>query len=218
MPRHALDIHTNPYVCFYVRAGECCGTALETSLAGTFKLTVIKPDADAAAAVRSRAWLLHDRSCLTCSGRMDHLPRHAWEKRKTTWRNGRERRSACFVSQGEGIVVRAPLSKPRAETPTEIITMAIGVKTAPFVLLRFFDDFPHACPEPVLVNHFSSSLLVVYCTTAAKQAPCLSFVPSDDQSSLDAAASTALNEMLDWLADLRPKLARAVRKGAKNRM
>ena len=57
--------------------GECCGTALETSLAGTFKLSVIKPDAVS-----------------DCTAR-------------------------------DSVFVRAPLTKPRAETPTEIITMAI---------------------------------------------------------------------------------------------
>ena len=57
--------------------GECCGTALETSLAGTFKLSVIKPGADPDSTAR------------------------------------------------DGVVVSAPLTKPRAETPTEIITMAI---------------------------------------------------------------------------------------------
>eukprot|EP01043_Picozoa_sp_COSAG02_P039888 COSAG02_NODE_3184_length_7215_cov_12.871417_2_plen_90_part_00 len=54
--------------------GECCGTALETSLAGTFKLSVIKPGGTPA--------------------------------------------------DGGGLV-SAPLTKPRAETPSEIITMAI---------------------------------------------------------------------------------------------
>ena len=54
--------------------GECCGTALETSLAGTFKLTVIKPES---------------------------------------------------THNGDGVLVRAPLTKPRAETPTEIITISI---------------------------------------------------------------------------------------------
>ena len=57
--------------------GECCGTALETSLAGTFKLSVIKPGADPESTAR------------------------------------------------DGVVVSAPLNKPRAETPTEIITLAI---------------------------------------------------------------------------------------------
>ena len=57
--------------------GECCGTALETSLSGIFKLSVIKPDA---------------------------VP---------------------DSTAGDGVFVHAPLTKPRAETPTEIITMAI---------------------------------------------------------------------------------------------
>ena len=83
--------------------GECCGTALETALQGTFKLTVIKAG-----------------------------------------------------ESGDGAVaVKAPLTKPRAETPSAIIAMAI-----------------------------------------------------DDQSSLQMATSAALNEMLDWLGELKPSLSR----------
>eukprot|EP01051_Picozoa_sp_SAG22_P014728 SAG22_NODE_1829_length_3484_cov_2.530576_2_plen_321_part_00 len=90
--------------------GECCGTALETSLAGTFKLSVVK------AAGKGRVANLLEA----------------------------------------GIKVRAPLARPRAETASAIMTLAVN-----------------------------------------------------NRASLDEAAATAIEEMLDWLAELKPGLSRA---------
>lgn len=113
--------------------GECCGTALETSLSGAVRLTVLKSSVPRAVPASSMV----SSSIIAPATPLVRANHDAV-------------RAAAAASMG----VRAPLARPRAESPSALITLACAAR-------------------------------------------------------VDDAASHALEEMLAWLAEVRPRLARA---------